>query len=90
MRRSCPLCDHASYENGLHMVMQCPHHYNLRVDMYAAFAENGRALDNVCTFEILMGGVIEGWGLEEMLPIWKVSCTYISKKYYNVINSRIT
>ena len=37
-----------------------------------------------------MGGVIEGWNLEGMLPIWKISCTYISKMYYNVINSRIT
>ena len=88
--RSCPLCDHIAYETALHMVMQCPHQNELRADMYAAIAENGRALENVCTFDILMGGVIEGWNLEGMLPIWKVSCTYISKMYYNVINSRIT
>ena len=87
--RSCTLCDHASYENVLHMVMQCPHHYNSRIEMYTAIAENGRALDNVCTFDILMGGVIDGWDLEGMLPIWKISCTYISRMYYNVINSRI-
>ena len=76
--RSCTLCDHASYENVLHMVMQCSHHDNYRIKMYAAIAENGRALDNVCTFDILMGGVIDRWDLEGMLPIWKISCTYIS------------
>ena len=54
--------------------------------MYAAINVNG---DNVCTFEILMGGVIDEWDNEAMLPIWKTSCTYISKMYYNVMNSRL-
>ena len=89
IRRSCSLCDHACYENVLHMVMQCAYHNDLRNEMYAAINVNGRALGNVCTFEILMGGVIEGWDSEGMLPIWKISCTYISKMYYNVINSRL-
>ena len=57
--------------------------------MYAAIIEYGRVLDNVCTFEILMGGVIDGWDIGGMLPIWKISCTYISRMYYNVINSRM-
>ena len=67
--RSCTICDHASLENVLHMVMQCPHHYDTRIDMYATISENGRNLDNICTFKVLMGGVIEGWDMEGMLPI---------------------
>ena len=71
LSRSCALGDHASHENVLHMVLQCLHHYNTRIDMYAAIAENGRALENVCTFEILMGGIIDGWDVDGMLPRWK-------------------
>ena len=89
-RRSCTVCDHASYETVTHMVMQCPYQVGLRAEMYAAIAETGRNLDNICTFETLMGGVIDGWDAEGMLPIWKIACTYISKMYHNVIKSRVT
>ena len=68
--------------------MQCPHYYDTRIDMYATISENGRNLDNICTFKVLMGVVIEGWDMEGMLPIWKISCKYISGMYYNVINAR--
>ena len=87
--RSCTLCDHTSLENVLHMVMQCPHHYNTRVDMYAAISEIGSKLDNACNFKVLMGGVIEGWNMEGMLPIWQISCTYIAKMYYSRIKTRV-
>ena len=88
MSRACPLCENASYETTLHMVMQCPYHQELRNEMYGAITDYGRVLDNACTFEVLMGGVIDGWDIVGMLPIWKISCTYISRMYYNVINSR--
>ena len=84
--RSCTLCDHASLENVLHMVMQCPHHYDTRID--TCMQPYQRNLDNICTFKVLMGGVIEGWDMEGMLPIWKI---YISRMYYSVmtvINAR--
>ena len=86
--RACTLCDHASLEDALHMVMQCTYHNEARADMYKAISENGSKLDTVCTFKVLVGGVIDGWDLEGMLPIWKILCTYITRMYYSRIKAR--
>ena len=36
--RACTLCDHASLEDALHMVMQCTYHNEARADMYKAIS----------------------------------------------------
>ena len=87
--RCCTLCVHPSLENTIHMVMQCPSQDELREEMYNSIAELGRNLERVCTYDILMGKTIDGWSDDDMIPIRKITCTYITKMYYKVLNSRI-
>ena len=86
--RCCTLCDHAAIEETKHMVMQCSGHDNIRELMYNEINQTYHEIDRLVTFGVLMGGFIEGWVFEEMIPIWQVSCTYISQMYYTVLKSR--
>ena len=87
--RCCTLCVHPSLENTIHMVKQCPSQDEIREEMYNSIAELGRNLERVCTFDILMGKTIEGWSDDDMIPIREITCTYITKMYYKVLNSRV-
>ena len=86
--RCCTMCGLAAYENAWHVIMQCPVHEDVRRQMYGEICEMGEHLDEICNFSILMGNFIEGWSFEEMLPIWQICSTHITRMYYKVVNDR--
>ena len=75
--KCCTLCNLAAYENTWHVVMQCPVHENTRREMYKTIRGVGQALGRVCDFPVMMGKYIDGWDFESMMPIWKITSTYI-------------
>ena len=87
--RCCLLCAHLAYESTTHMVMQCDYHEVVRIEMYAEINALSRGLDRQCNLEVLLGKEIEGWSEFEMIPIRKITCTYITKMYNRVLKSRI-
>ena len=85
--RCCIRCGLAAYDDARHLIMQCPTLEDIRVDMYGE-------IDAICedfgrhdVFPIIMGGKIPGWEFPEMVPIWLITCTHISRMYYRAINS---
>ena len=83
--RSCTLCQLASYDNAIHMIMQCPAHEQVRIEMYNCINRIRHELDQSCGLDVLLGKQIEGWDFEDMLPIWHISCSFI----YTMYNTRI-
>ena len=86
--KSCTHCELAAYEEIRHIIMQCPYQTDLRVEMYKDLHRIEEGIETKCTFDILIGNNILGRSFEEMVPIWQISCTYISRMYYRVINAR--
>ena len=82
--RSCVSCELAAYDCAKHLVMECP---GIRIDMY-------REIDKICknfgryvVFPILMGSNITGWEYYDMVPIWLIACTYISRMYFRALGN---
>ena len=84
----CTLCDLASYEDAKHMIIQCPYHEAKRSQMYDDITEMCPALEQMIDFSVLMGRYIAGMDLEQMIPIWSISCTYITQMYHDTLNAR--
>ena len=86
--KCCTLCDHASYENLKHVVMQCPYHIDRRTQMYDELNIVCPNMEQLIDFNVLIGKCIAGMDIEEMFPIWAISCTYITKMYHDTLNNR--
>ena len=82
--RMCILCDNAAYEDVRHMVTQCQYHHTIREKMLAMINDIVR-LDGQIVFRVLLGKPIDGWTIDEMMVIWKISCTYITSMYNEVL-----
>ena len=82
--RMCILCHDAAYENTRHMVTQCQYHNEIRTTMQNAISELA-LIDGQKVFEVLMGAYIEGFTYDEMVPIWKLSCSAIHSMYREVL-----
>ena len=83
--RCCIRCEIAAYDDARHLIMQCAVMEDIRIEMY-------NEIDVICkefgmndVFPILMGGKIEGWDFPEMIPIWLITCTHISRMYYRAL-----
>ena len=85
--RSCGRCGLAAYEDAWHIVMQCPCQAVLRTEMYSEIDKVCKDFGQNDVFSILMGGNIPGWDFPEMVPIWLISCTYISRMYYDAVHN---
>ena len=82
--RMCILCDNMSYEDTRHMVMQCQFHHDTRERMLGMIDEISD-IDAADVFSVLLGKYIDGWSFRDMLPVWHISCTYISSMYRAVL-----
>ena len=82
--KMCILCEDAAYEDTLHMVSQCHFHQTDREKMLKE-VENIVVLEGNEIFSVLLGKYIEEWSFHEMMPIWQISCTYISNMYRRVL-----
>ena len=80
----CILCDNMSYEDTRHMVMQCQFHHDTRERMLGMIDEISD-IDAADVFSVLLGKHIDGWSFRDMLPVWHISCTYISNMYRAVL-----
>ena len=69
------------------MVMQCPYHILERMKMFDEINKLCPALDQEVDCGVLMGKYIEGLELEQMIPIWSMSCTLITQMYHGVLNA---
>ena len=79
-----------SYENAKHMVMECPYLIGNRTRMSDEFNKACPGMEQGITFGLMLGKCIDGWELDQMIPIWSISCTFITKMYYDVLNARKT
>ena len=80
----CILCDNASYEDARHMFMQCEFHQRVREEMLNRIS-NIANIAGQEVFRIIMGKFLEEWSFYDILPIWHISCTYISGMYKSVL-----
>ena len=47
-------------------------------------------MEQEITFGVMLGKFIDGWELDQMIPIWSISWTFITQMYYDVLNARKT
>ena len=45
-------------------------------------------MEQLIDFNVLIGKYIVGMDLEEIFPIWAISCTYITKMYHDTLNNK--
>ena len=86
--KACIMCQHAAYEDARHMVMQCSAQSQLRMEMYSEIDRMVPDARQLCSFDVLLGNHIAGWESNEMLPVWLISCCYIVRMYYELLNYR--
>ena len=86
--KACIMCQHAAYEDARHMVMQCSAQSQLRMEMYSEIDRMVPDARQLCSFDVLLGNHIAGWESNEMLPVWLISCCYIVRMYYDLLNYR--
>ena len=68
--------------------MQCPYHRALQEKMQNEVCMIDPDFGTRDVFNTIMGKPIEGIDDESMLMIWKITCTYTSKMYWNTIRIR--
>ena len=83
--KSCIMCDNTEYEDARHMIIQCPAHSQIRLDMYSEIERYSPGASQLCGFDVLIGNHINEWDTNDMYPIWLISCSYISRMYYDVL-----
>ena len=86
--RMCTMCELAAVEDARHMIMQCPYHRVLQEKMQNEVRMIDPDFGTRDVFNIIMGKPIVGIDDESMLMIWKISCTYTAKMYWNTIRIR--
>ena len=64
--------------------MQCEFHQRAREKMFNRIS-NIVNIDGQEVFSVIMGKFLEEWSFYDMLPIWHISCTYVSGMYKSVL-----
>ena len=83
--RCCVKCELAAYDCAKHLVMECPYQEEIRIDMYNEIDKICRDFGRYVVFPILMGNSITGWEYNDMVPVWLIACTYISRMYFRAL-----
>ena len=92
--RTCTNCDHFCIEDITHIVLQCPYFNEDRTMMYDGIFSNCPNAEKVFKEEsaniiyYLLGKKIPSFEDEEMLRLWCISGSAISKMYRRVISNR--
>ena len=92
--KSCSLCNLAGYENVEHMVMSCPYNQDLRTYMFNELNTSiesrliWRHINAHETLKIILGGKKDDIDLEDMVPIWCITCVWVTRMYIRTINDR--
>ena len=86
--RMCALCDLAAPENALHMIMQCPHHAALRGTLQDEVSQLCPDFGTREVFYTILGKPLVGVDTYVMWQIWKISCYYTAKMYWERIGTR--
>ena len=77
--KMCSLCYLGQAECLEHLVLTCPIHEPMRVDMYNDIAKLDITIPNDINFKVILGGYMDGMSSVEMIPIWLIACDYICK-----------
>ena len=92
--KSCSLCNLVGYENVEHMVMSCPYNQDLRTYMFNELNTSvesrliWRQINAHETLKIILGGKKEDIDFEDMIPIWCITCVWVTRMYIRTINDR--
>ena len=84
----CILCDLAAEENAKHMIVQCPYQSERRHAMHTDICKicpDFRKM-NVCN--IILGRTIDDMDPENMVQIWRISCSHVSNMYWETLRKR--
>ena len=93
--KACTRCDDFICEDVKHIVLQCESNSVLRNAMFKEIEEmkdgTGRTIlantDDILLN--LLGKFCPAVGESDMFKFWKISCVYISRIYWNVVNDRV-
>ena len=86
--KMCILCEIGGVEDAKHIIMQCPSQTVHRTEMSNEISRIHHDNANIDMFSVMLGNTIEGVHWESMCMIWKISCTYIAKMYWETLNAR--
>ena len=92
--RWCECCESHEVEDAKHLILNCPETQILRDDMMekidgiVAGRGNYHQVTLVDRFYILLGTVIPGLDINQMVEIWLTSALYISNMYKQRVKSR--
>ena len=87
--RMCIQCGLGAIEDASHLIMQCPAQADIREELHNRINVIHPQIDQQEYFNVLMGKPIDGWEVQDMLPIWRESCQHIASMYYRVTRPRI-
>ena len=82
------LCEIGGVEDAKHTIMQCPSQTVHRTEMSNEISRIHHDNANIDMFSVMLGNTIEGVHWESRCMIWKISCTYIAKMYWETLNAR--
>ena len=85
--RSCIRCELATYDDMRYLVMECPCHEQLMIEMYSEIDLICKEFERNVVCPILIVGKREGWEFCEMVPIWKSLCSFIYRMYLTAIRN---
>ena len=86
--KMCIQCELGCIEDANHMILQCPKHEHLRVEMHNEIGKHYTLAVGEFTLEVMLGNYLNDKSFEEMLNLWFITSHYIYQMYLDTLLSR--